>query len=301
MYHNIYMPEANMPVCPITAEKLKNAERTGAVLSSVAVLCDRGLDLAVRLGDRTGIIPHEECVFDPGGENTKDIAIISRVGKPVCFKVIDADAETPVLSRRLAQKECFETYISKLRPGDITDARITRLENFGAFCDIGCGIAALMPVDRMSVSRIAHPRDRFYQGQCIKAVVRTNENGRISLSHKELLGTWLENASHFEAGQTAAGIIRAIEPYGIFIELTPNLAGLAEICDGVCVGETAAVHIKSIIPQKMKIKLTVIDSFRSERSVTEYVYPDVDRIDYWRYSPACCDRVIETVFDGSER
>lgn len=301
MNHNSYLPESSMPVCPITAEKLKTAERTGAVLSSVAVLCDRGLDLAVRLGDRIGIIPHDECVFEPTGENIKDIAIISRVGKPVCFKVIDADAETPILSRRLAQKECFETYLSRLIPGDVISARVTRLESFGAFCDIGCGTAALMPVDRMSVSRIAHPRDRFYQGQSIKAVVRTNENGRISLSHKELLGTWLENASRFEAGQTAAGIIRAIEPYGIFIELAPNLAGLAELCDGVCVGETAAVHIKSIIPQKMKIKLTVIDSFAAERTATEYKYPDTDRIDYWRYSPACCERIIDTVFDGSER
>ncbi len=301
MYHNIYMPEANMQNRPLTPEKLKNACRNGTIISSTAILCDKGMNLAVKLGDRMGIIPYEECVFEPTGGEAKDIAIISRVGKTVCFKVTDADAETPVLSRRLAQKECFETYISKLRPGDITDAHITRLESFGAFCDIGCGIAALMPVDRMSVSRISHPRDRFYQGQRIKAVVRTNENGRISLSHKELLGTWLENASRFEAGQTAAGIIRAIEPYGIFIELTPNLAGLAEVCDGVCVGETAAVHIKSIIAQKMKIKLAVIDSFRSERTVTEYVYPEIDRIDHWRYSPACCDRIIESVFDGSEQ
>ena len=301
MDHNSYLPESNMPVCHITAEKLKTAERTGAVLSAVAVLCDRGLDLAVRLGDRIGVIPHDECVFEPTGENIKDIAIISRVGKPVCFKVIDADAETPILSRRLAQKECFEAYLSHLIPGDVITARVTRLESFGAFCDIGCGIAALMPVDRMSVSRIAHPRDRFYQGQSIKAVVRTNQGGRISLSHKELLGTWLENASRFEPGQTAAGIIRAIEPYGIFVELAPNLAGLAELCDGVCVGETAAVHIKSIIPQKMKVKLVLVDSFVSERAAAEYTYPDVDRIDYWRYSPACRDKVIETVFDGTEQ
>ncbi len=301
MDHNSYLPEASMPVRHITHEKLKAAERTGAVLSSTAVLCDKGLDLAVKLGDKTGIIPHDECVFEPTGENAKDIAIISRVGKQVCFKVTDADAEIPILSRRAAQKECFESYLSRLMPGDVINARVTRLENFGAFCDIGCGIAALMPVDRMSVSRISHPRDRFYQGQSIKAVVRTNQNGRISLSHKELLGTWLENASRFEPGQTAAGIVRAIEPYGIFVELAPNLAGLAEICDGVCVGETAAVHIKSIIPQKMKVKLVLIDSFASERNAGEYSYPDIDRIDYWRYSPVCCDKVIETVFDGSEQ
>ena len=29
-------------------------------------------------------------------------------------------------------------------------------------------------------------------------------------------------------GETVGGIVRSIEPYGIFIELAPNLAGLAE-------------------------------------------------------------------------
>lgn len=301
MTDNIFMPEADAAALfPLTAERLSAAKRNGETLSSVAMLCGKDMDLCVRLDCGIGVIPREECVFDAHGDGIKDIAVISRVGKPICFKVLDASGGTPVLSRRLAQKECFELYISRLRPGDVVNARITRLETFGAFCDIGCGIAALLPVDRMSVSRISHPRDRFYVGQRIKAVVRTNDCGRISLSHKELLGTWLENASRFEAGQTAAGIIRAIEPYGIFVELAPNLAGLAESCEGVRVGESAAVHIKSIIPQKMKVKLVIVDSFPCERPRTEYTYPDTDRVDYWRYSPMCCDRTVETVFGEEE-
>lgn len=300
MNDNIYIPEADMPSCEhIDREALLHAERSGTILSSTALLCDKELDIRVRLGDRIGIIPHDECVFDQSGV-IKDIAIISRVGKPICFKVVDASGETPILSRRLAQKECFERFIAHLTPGDVVSARITRLETFGAFCDIGCGIAALLPVDRMSVSRISHPRDRFINGQSIRAIVRSNTDGRISLSHKELLGTWLENASRFEAGQTAAGTVRAIEPYGIFIELTPNLAGLAEICNDVHIGDTAAVHIKNIIPQKMKVKLIIVDSFESKRATNEYSYPKTDRVDYWRYSPACCDKVIETVFAGGE-
>ena len=99
-------------------------------------------------------------------------------------------------------------------------------------------------------------------GDHLKAAVKTKDRqtGRISLTHKELLGTWEENASHFNAGETAAGIIRSVEPYGVFVELAPNLAGLAEWCDGVYPGQSAAVYIKSIIPEKMKIKLVIVDS-----------------------------------------
>ena len=90
---------------------------------------------------------------------------------------------------------------------------------------------------------------------------------RIFVSHRELLGTWEENAARFSAGQTAAGVIRSIESYGIFIELTPNLAGLAELQDSrtsgldLSPGRSATVYIKSIIPERMKIKLVLIDTY----------------------------------------
>ena len=41
------------------------------------------------------------------------------------------------------------------------------------------------------------------------------------------------------------------EVNGIFIELAPNLAGLAEWKEGVVTGTRAAVYIKSILPDKM--------------------------------------------------
>lgn len=67
----------------------------------------------------------------------------------------------------------------------------------------------------------------------IFGAVSSLEDGRICLSQRELLGTWEENASLFEQGETVAGIVRSVEDYGIFVELTPNLAGLAEFREGV--------------------------------------------------------------------
>jgi secreted PhoX family phosphatase len=54
---------------------------------------------------------------------------------------------------------------------------------------------------------------------------------RISLTHRELLGTWLENASRFAPGETVSGIVRGNEDYGIFVELAPNLSGLTDVND----------------------------------------------------------------------
>ena len=160
------------------------------------------------------------------------------------------------------------------------------------------GIVALMPIDTISVSRIEHPAERFTVGMDIKAVIKSVENGRISLSHKELLGTWEENAERFCAGETVSGIIRSVENYGAFVELTPNLAGLAETREGVRAGQQASVYIKSIIPEKMKIKLIIIDTFdyKYNPKCPEY-YCDSDRIDRFVYSPENCRKRVETIFD----
>ena len=81
------------------------------------------------------------------------------------------------------------------------------------------------------------------------------------------------------------------------MELAPNLAGLAEWCENVYPGQNAAVYIKSIIPEKMKIKLVIVDSHFSDspRKKLQYFISD-GKIEYWRYSPENCDREIVTDF-----
>ena len=138
-------------------------------------------------------------------------------------------------------------------------------------------------------------------GESIYAIVKAiDERGRIYLSTKELLGTWEENAALFSEGQTVRGVVRSIESYGIFVELTPNLAGLAEPKEGVALGQSAAVYIKSILPDRMKIKLVLIDTFdASEERAPMRTFIDtekVEHVDRWVYSPSVCRRIVETVF-----
>jgi len=187
-----------------------------------------------------------------------------------------------------------------LRCGDVISARVTHLEPFGAFVDMGCGIISLIGIENISVSRISHPSDRFVTGQDIYAVVLAIDRDlrRVTLSHRELLGTWQENASLFKAGETVAGIVRGVEDYGIFIELTPNLSGLAEKKEGLKEGEGVSVYIKSILPERMKIKLLVIDSFGPGKGPSKLRYFITEgHIDHWKYSPDNCDKkVIERYF-----
>lgn len=72
----------------------------------------------------------------------------------------------------------------------------------------------------------------------------------------------------FSSGETVPGVVRSVEPYGVFVELTPNLAGLAEPSAALEPGQPVAVYVKSILPEKMKIKLVVVEAFDPPAPVT---------------------------------
>ncbi|MEG1869811.1 MAG: S1 RNA-binding domain-containing protein [Oscillospiraceae bacterium] len=277
----------------------------GKILQARATVCTATHDLIVDLGFCKGIIPRNEGALGIEEGVTKDIAIISKVNKAVCFKILSLNADEsgnlhPILSRRMAQRECSDNYLSHLISGDIVEVKVTHLEPFGCFVDIGCGIASLIPIDNISVSRISHPSDRFYSGQIIKAVVRSTSDGRITLSHKELLGTWEQNAALFSSGEAVAGIVRSVEDYGIFVELTPNLAGLAEYKSGVYAGQQASVYIKSLLPEKMKVKLIIVDAFDASYQIEPpHYFIETGHIDRFVYSPSTSQKLIETVFENS--
>lgn len=285
-----------------TPLSITQAMQSGDILEAAVLMCDADHNLIVNLGCMNGIIPRVDGAVGIKEGTVRDIALISRVGKSVCFTVKSVETDSggkmyAILSRREAQIQCSDNYISKLTPGDVIDARVTHLETFGAFCDIGCGIIAMLPIDSISVSRIAHPRDRFRIGDDIKVVVKQiMPDGRVMLSHKELLGTWEENADLIKAGQTVTGIIRSVESYGVFVEITPNLAGLAEPKADVSVGQQASVFIKSIIREKMKVKLIIIDSFDSYYVTPIKYFTDEEHLDEWYYSPPDSVKQIYTQF-----
>lgn len=306
MHQDLYLPEGALlhternQRAISSLQGLMSAMENRTILEGKAILCDAAHNLVVDMGVYTGIIPRNEAAIGIEEGQTREIAVISRVGKAVAFHItgIETQPDGKVnirLSRKSAQQQAMRHLLGTLSPGDIIPARVTHLEPFGAFVDIGCGNVSLIGIENISVSRISHPSDRFRIGQSIKAVVLhvDEENQRITLTHRELLGTWQENVSGFENGQTVRGVVRGIEEYGVFVELAPNLSGLAERRDNLCEGDTVSVFIKNIAPDKMKIKLIIIDVFHGEelRMIDESSYfVSSNHMDKWQYSPEICNK-----------
>ena len=247
---------------PPSPEDLRRGVQTGEIFQAMCVKCDEFHDLHVDLGSIRGIIPREEAALGLAEGRVREISVLSRVGKPVSFRVMDFDHDgTAILSRRSAQLEARNYFLNTAQPGDVIPALVQTPADFGVFCDIGCGFTALMRIDRCCISRLQSTRELYRPGQLIHTAILSVDDaeGLVHLTGRELLGTWEENAASYRPGQTVTGTVRSVMPYGIFVELTPNLSGLAEPCAGPEVGDRVSVFIRGILPEKHKIKLNILE------------------------------------------
>ena len=73
-----------------------------------------------------------------------------------------------------------------------------------------------------------------------------------------MLGSFEDNVKNLHEGDIVNGIIRGRIKTGVFVEIKPNLVGLAEHVNGVEYGQKVLVSIRRIIPEKKKIKLVII-------------------------------------------
>ena len=161
----------------LSPAELRAAMASGEILQATALAFDTRRQLRFELGGVKALMPFAQCADGAETGTVRDIAVLTRVGRPTCFVIegLDTDEDgTPCyrLSRAEAQRLCKAEYLDTLSPGDILPCTVTHIEPFGAFCDVGCGISALLPIDCMSVSRISSPADRVSVGQQILCAIK---------------------------------------------------------------------------------------------------------------------------------
>lgn len=293
--HRLYTPEGfEADVPKYSYGQLVQAMEDQLIVTAKVLRCDHHGTLFAKLGDLDAIIPRGEAVAPFLSGADRDIAILSCVGRNVkCIvigeEVLPNGSIQLTLSRKAAQWRALSWLEENCGPGTILPAQITHLASFGAFVDLGCGVISLLPLSRISFSRSDHPSERFSLHQKIHVVVDRVDKAahRIYLSHRELLGTWLENAAQFREGETVTGIVRNIQEYGIFIELTPNLTGLADFKEGFQEKSMVSVNIRSIQPARQKIKLQIVHSLPGTPFPTPITYQRTDgTLEHWQYAPS---------------
>ena len=245
---------------------LKNALNVGQIVEGFVESCDNNYNLHVKLGSNlNGIIPRNEVDIINNDENglCKINLCKNKVNTFVQFKVKEIDEnDNIILSRKNVQSDAISWIKEELKTGMVLNGIVKNIRQFGVFVEIGGGIVGLLHIEDISISRMKTPEERFNIGQKINVMIKSidRETGRVILSYKELLGNWEDNVKDFEEKQVVEGIVKETDKYknGLFVELKPNLVGLAEYKDGFSYGQKVKVYIKKIIKDKKKIKLLIV-------------------------------------------
>ena len=233
--------------------ELKKAQAEDSILQGKIKTIDSNYNAYLELGNNIkGIIPKRELGQIIKGNNY------------VQFKVRDINERDNLcmLSRKAVKDESLAWVINDLEKGDIVDGIVRNIKPYGAFVEIGGGVAGLLYINDISVARMKTPKEKLQLGQKIKVKIKEIDklNKKFYLSYKEMLGSWEDNVKGLEAGSVVKGIAKEVTKNrdGIFIELKPNLVGLCEYKQDIEYGKEVSVRIKKIIHDKKKIKLTLV-------------------------------------------
>lgn len=163
----------------------------------------------------------------------------SFVGRRLSFRIQeykDNGRSITVSNRAIeqeAQQEKIDELKQSLKEGQIIKGPITRIQDFGAFVDLG-GVQALLPVSEISLERVSDIHQLLSVGQEIEAQILKLDwqNGRISLSLKALLADpWATAEVRYPIGSRHTGTVVRTADYGIFIALEPGLDGLLHVSE----------------------------------------------------------------------
>ena len=139
----------------------------------------------VDLGGADGLIHISELSWSM--VNTPEEVV--RVGQELEVFVLRVDAENKkiALSLRRLQPEPWETIDERHSVGDIVNATVTKLTNFGAFARVEDSIEGLIHISELSVRMINHPREVLREGDEVRVkVLRIEpERRRLGLSLKQ--------------------------------------------------------------------------------------------------------------------
>lgn len=212
------------------------AEQSAEALDYVTV---RGLEydnksknLIVYLpGNKRGILPYKEASIFPykfpkNRISNMPIQISQLLNHNVKAKVIgNSDDGSIIVSRRAVQKEI----LNDLSVGEIIDAEIWNIADFGLFVDLGEGVIALLPVINISRARTFKLANWFSVGDKIKVTVTKIDlepEVRIEVSRKELYSAIYDKGEIVEVK-----ICAKHDKTSYFVEIDPGSTGIMDIDD----------------------------------------------------------------------
>jgi len=136
----------------------------------------------VDIGGADGLVHISELSWTPVGSPQE----VVKVGEEVDVYVLRVDAinKKIALSLKRLQPEPWETINEQFHVGDVVDATVTKLTDFGAFARVKGSVEGLIHISELTSRMIQHPREIVREGDDVRLkILRIEpERRRLGLS-----------------------------------------------------------------------------------------------------------------------
>lgn len=251
----------------ININELEQVKKDEQVIEMYVQTVDDSFNMIGYIGNKIkAVLPREEASSISGEDGLVDTKhIINKTGKKieVCIKDITKDSEdvtVVIVSKKILEIKVRKWMYMHLKPGMKLRGIVRGLTEYAAFIDVGGGVTGMLKTTDITDVVINHASDILRPGQRIHVTVKKfdRDTGKIDLSYKENLGTFEDNIKKIKEGDIIEGIVRNKTKTGVFVELKPNLSGIADHVNGIEYGQKVLVSIKKINTERKKVKLIII-------------------------------------------
>jgi small subunit ribosomal protein S1 len=189
------------------------------------------------------------------------------IGDRIEVQVLDIDKSNKKISLGIKQLESnpWLEVDKKYSVGMKVKGKVRNMTDYGVFVELEDGIDGLVHVSDISwTKRIGHPKDVFKKAEKVEAVVLAvdSANRRISLGVKQNTpDPWDDIAAKYAAESVMNGKVTKVANFGLFVEIAPDLEGLAHISE-IALVEGEKLEEKFKVGDELKVKVLKVDSLQ---------------------------------------
>ncbi len=245
-------------------QDIKNKRDSGEVITTKVININKG-GLIVEINGVQGFLPLSQLSPEhypkvEGGDTTKIVQTLQKFrNQDVQVKILDfsEDENRLIVSEKAINEGQLKEEIAKFKVGNVVEAVITDVTDFGAFAmievggpdqieateegvvpmgkagvgpvthtHIRYGVEGLIHISEIDWKLIENPRDFLKTGQKVQAKIISIEDTKISLSLKALKpDPWEKIEEKYKVGQTIETEVAKITNYGVLVRLDEEISG----------------------------------------------------------------------------
>lgn len=277
-------------------EDLRRMFTAGEILPVKILEANKG-GLIVHVKHITGFLPVSQLSPEhyprvSGGDKNKILERLkSYIGTSMDVRVLDVNERDNklIVSEKSVWEERQQNVIAKFKVGDTVEGEITAVADFGAFMKFD-SLEGLIHISEIAWQRIDHPRDLLKVGQTVKVEIIGIEGSKIFLSMKKLIDDpWRHVSERYHVGDQVEGTILKVNPFGFFVELDPEIHGLAHVSE---LPVKPGVDIRTIGKENERMTFRVVSIEPNEHRLGLSLKPASDKAEA-KSEPSATDAPAE--------